>query len=110
MKNTLSWNITSQHRNQRILLVDDSADSLRLLQVTLKLKGYNTIIADSGAEALLKIAESPPDLVLLDVVMPDMDGYEGEQCENVRSDFISQLPGLIPNKPRSKFLVFAFSK
>ncbi|MEA5600390.1 hybrid sensor histidine kinase/response regulator [Nostoc sp. UHCC 0252] len=76
MKNTLSWNITSEQRNQRILLVDDSADSLRLLQVTLKLKGYNVIIADSGAEALLKIAESPPDLVLLDVVMPDMDGYE----------------------------------
>ncbi|WP_414517119.1 ATP-binding protein [Nostoc sp. PCC 9305] len=74
--NTLSWNITSEQRNQRILLVDDSADSLRLLQVTLKLKGYNVIIADSGAEALLKIAESPPDLVLLDVVMPDMDGYE----------------------------------
>ncbi|MBX9252449.1 hybrid sensor histidine kinase/response regulator [Desmonostoc muscorum CCALA 125] len=76
MKNTLSWNITSEERNQRILLVDDSADSLRLLQVTLKLKGYNVIIADSGAEALVKIAESPPDLVLLDVVMPDMDGYE----------------------------------
>jgi two-component system, sensor histidine kinase and response regulator len=74
--NTLSWNITSEQRNQRILLVDDSADSLRLLQVTLKLKGYNVIIADSGAEALVKIAESPPDLVLLDVVMPDMDGYE----------------------------------
>lgn len=74
--NTLSWNITSEQRNQRILLVDDSADSLRLLQVTLKLKGYNVIIADSGAEALVQIAESPPDLVLLDVVMPDMDGYE----------------------------------
>ena len=76
MKNTLSWNITSEQRNQRILLVDDSADSLRLLQVTLKLKGYNVIIAESGAEALVKIAEYPPDLVLLDVVMPDMDGYE----------------------------------
>ncbi|MFW9262430.1 hybrid sensor histidine kinase/response regulator [Nostoc sp. CALU 546] len=76
MKNTLSWNITSEERNQKILVVDDSADSLRLLQVTLKLKGYNVIIANSGAEALLKIAEYPPDLVLLDVVMPDMDGYE----------------------------------
>ncbi|MDF5708237.1 MAG: hybrid sensor histidine kinase/response regulator [Nostoc sp. S4] len=74
--NTLSWNITSEQRNQKILLVDDSADSLRLLQVTLKLKGYNVIIADSGVEALVKIAESPPDLVLLDVVMPEMDGYE----------------------------------
>jgi two-component system, sensor histidine kinase and response regulator len=79
MKNTLSWNITSEQRNQRILLVDDSADSLRLLQVTLKLKGYNVIIAESGAEALVKIAEYPPDLVLLDVVMPDMDGYEVTQ-------------------------------
>jgi two-component system, sensor histidine kinase and response regulator len=59
--------ITSEERNQRILLVDDSADSLRLLQVTLKLKGYNVTIADSGAEALIQIAESPPNLVLLDV-------------------------------------------
>jgi signal transduction histidine kinase len=74
--NTFSWNTTSEERNQRIMLVDDSADSLRLLQVTLKLKGYNVTIADSGAEALVKIAESPPDLVVLDVVMPDMDGYE----------------------------------
>ncbi|MBC1236163.1 hybrid sensor histidine kinase/response regulator [Nostoc sp. 2RC] len=74
--NTFSWNTTSEERNQRIMLVDDSADSLRLLQVTLKLKGYNVTIADSGAEALVQIAESPPDLVLLDVVMPDMDGYE----------------------------------
>ncbi len=74
--NTFSWNITSEERNQRILLVDDSADSLRLLQVTLKLKGYNVTIANNGAEALVQIAESPPDLVLLDVVMPDMDGYE----------------------------------
>jgi two-component system sensor histidine kinase/response regulator len=74
--NTFSWNITSEERNQRILLVDDSVDSLRLMQVTLKLKGYNVTIADSGAEALVQIAESPPHLVLLDVVMPDMDGYE----------------------------------
>ncbi|MBC6429910.1 hybrid sensor histidine kinase/response regulator [Nostoc sp. HG1] len=74
--NTFSWNITSEERNKRILLVDDSADSLRLLQITLKLKGYNVTIADSGAEALVQIAQSPPDLVLLDVVMPDMDGYE----------------------------------
>lgn len=69
-------NITSEETNQRILLVDDSADSLRLLQVTLRLKGYNVTIAHNGTEALVQIAESPPNLVLLDVVMPDMDGYE----------------------------------
>lgn len=74
--NTFSWNTTSEEKKHSILLVDDSADSLRLLQVTLKLKGYNVTIADSGAEALVQIAESPPDLILLDVVMPDIDGYE----------------------------------
>ncbi|BAZ34023.1 response regulator receiver sensor signal transduction histidine kinase (plasmid) [Cylindrospermum sp. NIES-4074] len=74
--NTFSWNTTSKERKHSILLVDDSADSLRLLEVILKLKGYNVIVADSGAKALIQIAESPPDLVLLDVVMPDIDGYE----------------------------------
>ncbi|MDB9322360.1 hybrid sensor histidine kinase/response regulator [Nodularia spumigena CS-591/04] len=77
--NTFSCDTTLEARKPSILLVDDSADSLRLLQITLKLKGYNVTVAESGAEALMQITKSPPDLVILDVLMPDMDGYEVTQ-------------------------------
>lgn len=77
--NTFSCDTTLEARKHSILLVDDSADSLRLLQITLKLKGYNVTVAESGAEALMQITKSPPDLVILDVLMPDMDGYEVTQ-------------------------------
>ncbi|MCI4626420.1 MAG: two-component system response regulator [Candidatus Magnetoovum sp. WYHC-5] len=59
-----------------ILVVDDNADNLTLMSNLLKLK-YKVKVANSGARAL-KIAgsDSPPDLVLLDIMMPEMDGYE----------------------------------
>lgn len=60
----------------RILVVDDLADNLFLLQTILEAEGYEVEVADNGKDALAKIAASPPDLVLLDVMMPDMNGYE----------------------------------
>jgi CheY-like chemotaxis protein len=61
---------------KRILVVDDKADNLFLLQTILETEGYLVEIADSSKEALLKIETAPPDLILLDVMMPEMDGYE----------------------------------
>ncbi|GAB4381539.1 MAG: hypothetical protein Kow00121_40320 [Elainellaceae cyanobacterium] len=62
--------------NYRILVVDDLMDNLLLLQTILEEEGYIVDTADSGELALDKIEAAPPDLVLLDVMMPDMDGYE----------------------------------
>ena len=59
-----------------ILLVDDAPSSLQLLQDALQQHGYQVAIAHSGQEALNFITNAPPDLILLDVVMPEMDGYE----------------------------------
>jgi DNA-binding response OmpR family regulator len=56
--------------------VDDIADNSFLLQMILEEEGYQVEIADSGRLALEKIAVNPPDLVLLDVMMPDMNGFE----------------------------------
>lgn len=64
------------YKTDRILVVDDSADNLFLIQAILQGEGYQIDIASSGAAALEKIEQSPPDLVLLDVMMPGMDGYE----------------------------------
>ncbi|MBD1995537.1 response regulator [Oculatella sp. FACHB-28] len=60
----------------RILVVDDLPDNSFLLKVLLEEEGYRVEVADSGYAALAKIAEEPPDLVLLDVMMPDMSGFE----------------------------------
>ncbi len=59
-----------------ILIVDDLADNVIMLQAFLEMQGYGVETADSGKLALEKAEAFPPDLILLDVMMPDMDGYE----------------------------------
>ena len=54
-------------------------DNLFLLQTVLEAEGYNVELADNGQAALTKVQSSPPDLILLDVMMPDMNGYEVTQ-------------------------------
>ncbi len=66
----------------RILAVDDQPHNLRLLVDLLSAKGYDVVTAASGAEALGKIESERPDLVLLDVIMPNMSGYE--VCRKIR--------------------------
>lgn len=63
-------------RSYRILAVDDVADNLLLLKTILELEGYSVDTANSGMSALHRLRVSPPDLVLLDIMMPDMSGYE----------------------------------
>lgn len=58
-----------------ILIVDDEAHNRKLLELLLQPEGYATLCAASGEEALALIAHSPPDLILLDIMMPGMDGY-----------------------------------
>jgi len=70
-------------RKPVILLVDDQPRNLQLLGNALFNNGYDVALASSGREALDLIAESAPDLVLLDVMMPDMDGFEA--CEKLKS-------------------------
>jgi DNA-binding response OmpR family regulator len=59
-----------------ILIVDDERDNRELLEVILAWEGFLVITAASGEEALATMAQQPPDLVLLDVMMPGMNGYE----------------------------------
>jgi len=60
----------------RLLLVDDSALYLKVLSKTLEGRGYELLTARSGEEALEVAGASPPDLVLLDITMPGIDGFE----------------------------------
>jgi adenylate cyclase len=67
-----------------ILVVDDLPQNVRLLDAVLSPRGYEVVPAGSGEEALALLAERPPDLVLLDILMPEMDGYE--VCRRIRKD------------------------
>jgi diguanylate cyclase (GGDEF)-like protein len=66
----------SESAPARVLIVDDHEDNVELLRARLEAWGYTAECAGDGAEALRKIHESPPDLVLLDVMMPKIDGIE----------------------------------
>ncbi len=68
----------------KILVVDDDPHALRLVSYTFEAEGYDVITASSGAEALARLASERPDLIVLDVMMPDMSGLE--VCQRIRSD------------------------
>ena len=74
-----------------VLLVDDSPDSLSFLTDALEKSGYSVLIATSGASALSIVDRITPDLVLLDAVMPGMDGFE--TCTRIKAmPAVSQVP------------------
>lgn len=62
--------------SQKILIIDDDLDTLRLVGLMLQRQGYQISAATNGQQGLEKAFEEDPDLILLDVMMPDMDGYE----------------------------------
>ena len=60
---------------KRLLVVDDEPDLLRAVALTLRVEGYEVITARNGAEAIVRVAESVPDLVISDIRMPEVNGH-----------------------------------
>ena len=69
-------------RNNKILIVDDEADIVSILSYNLKKEGYSVESCSNGEEAIEKARISMPDMILLDVMMPVMDGIEA--CHQMR--------------------------
>ncbi len=61
---------------KKVLVVDDEPDTLELVKLVLESGGFETVLAANGMEALDKVGKTRPDLVLLDIMMPDMDGWD----------------------------------
>ena len=76
------------HR-KTILIVDDELSILVPLQFLMEKEGYLSKLAQSGKEAIEKIAELRPDLILLDIMLPDLDGYEIYQMIRQRTEWES---------------------
>lgn len=72
-----------------ILIVDDSLDNLHLMQFILETEGYIIKLANNGYEALDTVKKDHPDLILLDVMMPKMNGYE--VVSHLREDEVSSF-------------------
>jgi DNA-binding response OmpR family regulator len=90
--------------NKTILVVDDEPDVAQLLSLILKADGYNVLVAGDGQEALEKARKGSPDLILLDVMLPKMDGYRVARMlkfdENFRHIPIIMLTAKIQEKDK----------
>jgi len=83
--------LTADASPYRILVVDDEPHIVQILRFTLERAGYQVSTAENGQVALERIEELAPNLVILDIMMPIMDGYE--VCRRMREDFkMSQIP------------------
>ena len=73
-----------ENTKQTIVVVDDTSENLLLLMEMLSDQGYQVRLAPSGKRALASIQKEPPDLILLDILMPDLDGFE--VCRLLKAD------------------------
>jgi two-component system, sensor histidine kinase and response regulator len=92
-------------KKKSILIVDDDESLRKMLKMRLSFKSYKVSEAESGEEALKAIHKEKPDLILLDIAMPDMDGYE--VCKLLKDNpgtkdipivFLTAIGGNIENK------------
>ncbi|MHB8883113.1 MAG: response regulator [Thermodesulfovibrionales bacterium] len=74
----------TEKKNQRILIVDDEPMNLKVISFILENYGYAYETATNGKEALEKVKSFSPDLIFLDIMMPEMDGYEA--CRRIKED------------------------
>ena len=96
------WTENKMSDQVRILCIDDEPGVVELISLILKPQNYQVEGATSGREGLAAMRESPPDAVLLDIMMPDMDGWEVYQ-EMRADDTLREVPVIIVTARNSSF-------
>ncbi|MCC6608504.1 MAG: response regulator [Burkholderiales bacterium] len=76
---------------RKILVVDDSPTDRQFMLETLAKKGYQVVVADNGEDAIVKAKSEKPDLILMDVVMPGINGYQATRAIT-RDDATKHIP------------------
>lgn len=101
--------IIMEQDTPEILVVDDIQANVQIISLMLKTKGYKVMGALSGKQALQAVRDNPPDLILLDINMPEMDGYK--VCEQLKSDkVLKEIPVIfITGLTETEDMVKAFS-
>ena len=99
--------VKEETRRKKVLVVEDSSTTRKIIAITLGQKGYDIIEAKDGLEALGRLNDDKPDLILLDIILPKMDGYKilsiiksNELLKNIpvimltsRDSFMSKMKG-----------------
>jgi adenylate cyclase len=70
----------------RVLIVDDNRHNVKILESLLSAQGYAVVVARDGLQALVRAAEAPPDLIVMDVMMPNMDGFQTTRVLRARAE------------------------
>ena len=83
---TADVNVVIDHSEYTILVVDDVVSNVLLLKVLLTNEKFKVVTANNGKDALVQAAEKQPDLILLDVMMPEMNGFEVSETESESCD------------------------
>lgn len=98
-----------ERKTPEILVVDDIPANVQIISLMLKTKGYKVISALGGKQALQAVRDIPPDLILLDINMPEMDGYE--VCKQLKADeALKDIPVIfITGLTETEDMVKAFS-
>lgn len=79
---------------KKILFIEDETDQVMVIQARLEANGYDVVSAADGEEGLKKVYEEKPDLILLDLVIPKLDGFE--VCKKIKADpQVSNIPVMI---------------
>lgn len=92
----------------KILLVDDDPDFVEATRIVLESAPYDVTVAYNGDEALLKVGEVNPDLIILDIIMPEQDGFK--VCEALKSDpELSKIPVIMLTSLSQRMGETAFS-
>lgn len=93
--------VTIDPAKYTILVVDDNATNIMLISVILRKVGYRLLTASNGKEALVSVNKERPDLILLDIMMPDMNGYEvaqrlkkNDETKDIAIIFVTALTGV----------------
>jgi two-component system alkaline phosphatase synthesis response regulator PhoP len=76
----------------KILVVDDDPDMRETLQMILESGGYNVVLAEDGEQCLAKLKEEQPDMLILDLLMPNMDGFE--VCKALKDPRLAKYAGI----------------
>lgn len=86
---------------RRILLAEDHPGTIEVMQTELQVLGYEVVVAQDGQEAVEKAATESPDLIVMDIIMPKMDGFQATACirENPRTKDIPILAATALARP-----------
>lgn len=84
---------TAPAAKKRVLVVDDNRDSANTLAMLLKISGYETKTAGDGASAIESTADFKPEVILLDIGLPDMSGYD--VCKHLRQQPLDPRPKIV---------------